>query len=117
MSFNDPTEQEAQRFLELGTIALEVGDLEKAMVRRSLLTQEHYRKSLEVRENASAYYNLGVCQYQDQDLESAITSWNEVLRLAPDSPDAHTNLASAYIMSKPSRPDLALEHLRYVTLY
>ncbi|WFD48153.1 hypothetical protein GLX27_002821 [Malassezia furfur] len=104
VSFNDPTEQEAQRFLELGTIALEVGDLEKAM--------EHYRKSLEVRENASAYYNLGVCQYQDQDLESAITSWNEALRLAPDSPDAHTNLASAYIMSKPSRPDLALEHLR-----
>lgn len=33
VSFHDPTEQEAQRFLELGTIALEVGDLEKAMVR------------------------------------------------------------------------------------
>ena len=34
VSFHDPTEQEAQRFLELGTIALEVGDLEKAMVCR-----------------------------------------------------------------------------------
>lgn len=32
VSFNDPTEQEAQRFLELGTIALETGDLEKAIV-------------------------------------------------------------------------------------
>ena len=74
--------------------------------------QEHYRKSLEVRENASAYYNIGVCQYQDQDLEGAITSWKEVLRLAPESPDAITNLASAYIMSKPSRPDLAIEHLK-----
>lgn len=74
--------------------------------------QAEYRKSLEVHENASAYYNLGVCQYQDQNLEGAIASWKEALRLAPDSPDAHTNMASAYVMSKPSRPDLAIEHLR-----
>ena len=32
VSLTDPAEQEAQRFLELGTLALEVGDLEKAMV-------------------------------------------------------------------------------------
>ena len=35
------------------------------------------------------------------DLPGAIESWTHALRLAPDSPDAHTNLASAYIMSKP----------------
>ena len=75
-------------------------------------------------ENASADYNLGICQYQDRmyhfdgyiydnadDLEGAIASWNAALRLAPDSPDAHTNLASAYIMSKPPQADKALKHL------
>lgn len=48
------------------------------------------------------------------DLTGAIESWTHALRLAPDSPDAHTNLASAYIMSKPPQADKALEHLTYV---
>ena len=48
------------------------------------------------------------------DLPGAIESWTHALRLAPDSPDAHTNLASAYIMSKPPQADKALEHLTYV---
>ena len=47
-------------------------------------------------------------------LPGAIESWTQALRLAPDSPDAHTNLASAYIMSKPPQADKALEHLTYV---
>lgn len=33
MSLKDPSEEEAQRLLEQGTVALEVGDLEKAKVR------------------------------------------------------------------------------------
>ncbi|PKI85555.1 hypothetical protein MVES_000079 [Malassezia vespertilionis] len=104
VSMGDPAEDEAQRFLNMGTKALEVGDLEKAM--------GEYRNSIRAHENASAYYNLGVCQYQERDLEGAIASWNDALRLAPESPDVHTNLASAYIMSMPSRADLAVEHLR-----
>ncbi|WFD40890.1 uncharacterized protein MJAP1_003881 [Malassezia japonica] len=104
VSLKDPVEDESQRHLELGTLALEMGDLEKAIA--------EYQKSIEVQENASAYYNIGVCKYQEQDLEGAISAWKEALRLSPDSPDAHTNLASAYVMSKPSRPDLAIEHLQ-----
>ncbi|WFD00322.1 hypothetical protein MYAM1_003070 [Malassezia yamatoensis] len=104
VSLDDPNKQEAERFVQLGTIALEAGDLTKAM--------QHYRTSIEVQENASAYYNLGVCLYQEQDLEGAVAAWKETLRISPKSADAHTNMASAYIMSKPSRPDLALEHLR-----
>lgn len=72
-------------------------------------------------ESATAHYNIGICQYQSRtwaadadDLDGAIASWTTALKLAPDSADAHTNLASAYIMSKPPRADLALEHLRYV---
>ena len=37
-----------------------MGDLERA--------KGAYRKSVEVHENASAYYNLGICQYQELSL-------------------------------------------------
>ncbi|KAL4400331.1 hypothetical protein ACI68E_003248 [Malassezia pachydermatis] len=104
VSLNDPTEAEAQKLLDKGTEFLEIGDMESAMA--------EYRKSIGVFENASAYYNLGICQYQAQDLDGAIASWKEALRLSPDSPDAHTNLASAYIMSKPPQAELALSHLK-----
>lgn len=50
------------------------------------------------------------------DLEGAIESWKEALTIAPDSPDAHTNLASAYIMSKPPQGELALSHLKYAVV-
>ncbi|WFD24613.1 hypothetical protein MEQU1_003316 [Malassezia equina] len=103
VSLNDPTEREAQKLLESGTQKLEVGDMEGAMA--------DYRQSIQVHKNASAYYNLGICQYQ----ERAIKSWKEALTIAPDSPDAHTNLASAYIMSKPPQGELALYHLKYVS--
>lgn len=35
-----------------------MGDLEKAIA--------EYQKSIEVQENASAYYNIGVCKYQER---------------------------------------------------
>ncbi|EDP43376.1 hypothetical protein MGL_2386 [Malassezia globosa CBS 7966] len=57
------------------------------------------------------YHFDGYIYDNADDLEGAIASWNAALRLAPDSPDAHTNLASAYIMSKPPQADKALEHL------
>lgn len=58
VSLENPAEEEAQKLLESGTQALELGDMEKA--------KAEYRKSIEVHENASAYYNLGVCQYQER---------------------------------------------------
>ncbi|KAN0063462.1 hypothetical protein ACQY0O_003909 [Thecaphora frezii] len=103
-SSTDPAEEEAQRFLEQGTSYLEAGDLEEA--------KKAYRRSLEVKPSSSAWFNLGVCFYHDHELDSAISAWTDSLRLAPDSADAHTNLASAYVLSKPSRPDLAVSHLK-----
>lgn len=58
VSLDDPAEGEAQKLLDSGTHALEMGDLERA--------KGAYRKSVEVHENASAYYNLGICQYQER---------------------------------------------------
>ena len=113
VSIDNPAAAEAQQLLEQGTSALEVGDFEKA--------KADYRASLRVHKSASAHYNLGVVMYQERaydcspdDLAGAIAEWTEALAIAPDSPDAHTNIASAYIMSKPSRPDLAVSHLRCV---
>ncbi|SPC65039.1 uncharacterized protein UHOD_00085 [Ustilago sp. UG-2017b] len=100
----DPAEEESQRFLEEGTTHLESGDLTSAAA--------SYRRSLSIKRNSSALFNLGVCLYHDRDLPAAIEAWNESLELSPDSADAHTNLASAYVLSKPSRPDLAVHHLK-----
>ncbi|CDS02203.1 uncharacterized protein SPSC_02273 [Sporisorium scitamineum] len=100
----DPADEESQRFLEEGITHLEAGDLSQAKL--------SYQRSLEIKRNASALFNLGVCLYHDRNLSGAIDAWNESLELAPDSADAHTNLASAYVLSKPSRPDLAVSHLK-----
>lgn len=100
----DPADEESQRFLEEGTTHLEAGDLSSA--------KACYQRSLSIKRNSSALFNLGVCLYHDRDLAAAIDAWNESLELSPDSADAHTNLASAYVLSKPSRPDLAVSHLK-----
>ncbi|EST09685.1 Tetratricopeptide repeat [Kalmanozyma brasiliensis GHG001] len=100
----DPADQESQRFLEEGTTHLEAGDLPAA--------KASYLRSLSIKRNSSALFNLGVCLYHDRDLPAAIDAWKESLALAPESADAHTNLASAYVLSKPSRPDLAVDHLK-----
>lgn len=119
VSLKNPAQEEAQKHLELGTSALEVGDLPKAMVRTGTYPGRVPQ------EFGSARECIGVLQpgrvpvprkyvrlLTAEDLEGAISAWKEALRIAPDSPDAHTNLASAYVMSKPSRPDLAVEHLK-----
>jgi len=73
--------------------------------------KELYKRSAEIRRNASSLLNLGVTHYHLKEFDEAISSWKESIVLQPSSPDAHTNLASAYIMSPVARPDLALKHL------
>ncbi|CAD6939064.1 unnamed protein product [Tilletia controversa] len=103
-SINDPAEEEAQRFLEEGTALIESGDIENA--------KKAYERSLAIKESSSALFNLGVCQYHNKDLTEAIASWNRVIELSPSSSDAHMNIASAFVMSVPPRPDLAVDHLK-----
>ncbi|KAI5475396.1 hypothetical protein MNV49_001464 [Pseudohyphozyma bogoriensis] len=122
----DPQEMEAQRALDEGSIALEMGDFEEA--------KAAYKRSLEIKDSAIGNYNLGVVQYQLQDLPSAINSFLHSLTLSteqvpemlpdPNVPrppltpaqvilaDTHTNLGAAYILSQPPRPEKALEHLQ-----
>ncbi|KAF8159795.1 hypothetical protein B0H34DRAFT_674093 [Crassisporium funariophilum] len=102
-SASDPAEAEALRCLEQGTAKLEEGDVQGA---KSL-----YQRSTEIKRNASSLFNLGVTHYHLKEFDEAIAAWKESIALQPSSPDAHTNLASAYIISPVSRPDLALHHL------
>jgi len=98
----DPAEVEALRCLEMGTVKLEEGDVAAA--------KELYKRSVEIRRNASSLFNLGVTHYHLKEFDEAIASWQASIVLQ-SSPDAHTNLASAYILSPVARPDLALKHL------
>ncbi|KAJ6581220.1 hypothetical protein B0H19DRAFT_928887, partial [Mycena capillaripes] len=100
---SDPAEVEALRCLEMGTAKLEEGDVASA--------KDLYKRSVEIRRNASSLFNLGVTHYHLKEFDEAIASWQASILLQPSSPDAHTNLASAYILSPVTRPDLALKHL------
>ncbi|KAI0654879.1 hypothetical protein C8Q70DRAFT_1058059 [Cubamyces menziesii] len=100
----DPAEVEAMQCLEEGTQKLEEGDVQAA--------KALYKRSVDMKRTASALFNLGVTHYHLKEYDEAISSWKEAIALQPSSADAHTNLASAYIVSPVSRPDLALHHLR-----
>jgi len=101
---HDPAESEALKALEEGTQKLEDGDVEGAM--------KLYQRSVDIKRSASSLFNLGVTKYHGKDFDGAIENWKESIALQPSSPDAHTNLASAYIMSPSPRPEYALQHLR-----
>lgn len=100
---SDPAETEALQCLEQGTQKLEEGDVQAA--------KALYRRSVDIKRSASSLFNLGVTHYHLKEFDEAIEAWKESITLQPSSPDAHTNLASAYIISPVSRPDLALHHL------
>jgi len=99
----DPAEVQALQCSEQGTQKLEEGDIEGAKVL--------YKRSVDIKRNASTLFNLGVTHYHLKEYDDAINAWKESISLQPSSPDAHTNLASAYIISPVARPDLALHHM------
>ncbi|PCH44791.1 TPR-like protein [Wolfiporia cocos MD-104 SS10] len=103
----DPAETEAMQCLEEGTQKLEEGDVQAA--------KALYQRSVDIKRTASSLFNLGVTHYHLKEYDEAIAAWKESIALQPSSPDAHTNLASAYIISPVSRPDLALHHLHVAT--
>ncbi|KAI0674646.1 hypothetical protein C8Q78DRAFT_1016019 [Trametes maxima] len=100
----NPAEVEAMQCLEEGTQKLEEGDVQAA--------KDLYKRSVEIKRTASSLFNLGVTHYHLKEYDDAIVAWKEAIALQPSSADAHTNLASAYIVSPVARPDLALHHLR-----
>ncbi|CCM01212.1 uncharacterized protein FIBRA_03260 [Fibroporia radiculosa] len=106
-STQDPAEMEALQCLEEGTQKLEQGDVHGA--------KALYERSVEIKRTASSLFNLGVTHYHLKSYKQAIDAWKESIAFDPSSADAHTNLASAYILRRESRPDLALHHLEVAT--
>ncbi|KAF7356847.1 TPR-like protein [Mycena venus] len=80
----DPAEVEALRCLEMGTLKLEEGDVVAA--------KGLYKRSVEIRRNASSLFNLGVTHYHLKEFDDAIASWQASIVLQPSSPDAHTSM-------------------------
>ncbi|KAH8071796.1 TPR-like protein [Cristinia sonorae] len=100
---SDPAYVEALNCLEQGTQKLEEGDVKAA--------KALYQRSVEIKRTANTLFNLGVTHYHLKEYDEAIEAWKESIALQPSSPDSHLNIASAYILSPVSRPDLALHHL------
>ncbi|WVQ96518.1 hypothetical protein IAU59_003623 [Kwoniella sp. CBS 9459] len=98
----DPTLSRALDLLESGTRALEEGDLAAAA--------KLYRESVETKETSEGWHNLGNCEYHLQNKVAAVEAWGKSIELQP-SADAHTNLASAYVLDNPPKPALAIKHL------
>ncbi|WVW84870.1 hypothetical protein I302_106905 [Kwoniella bestiolae CBS 10118] len=98
----DPALTRALDLLESGTRALEDGDLSKAA--------KLYRESVEAKETSEGWHNLGNCEYHLQNKVAAVEAWGKSIELQP-SADAHTNLASAYVLDSPPKPALAIKHL------
>lgn len=103
-TFSDPAILESQKALEEGTSHLESGNYAAA--------KESYLRSISIKESSSAHFNLGVVHFHLQDIDSAIPCFEKSLQLMPESSDTHANLATAYIMSTPPRPDLAMSHYK-----
>lgn len=97
----DPAEAEAVQCLERGTQKLEEGDVHAA--------KELYKRSVEIKRNASSLFNLGVTHYHlsesyiqtyithpltqlsSEEFDDAILAWKESIEMQPASPDAHTS--------------------------
>ncbi|KAH9479654.1 hypothetical protein JR316_0008249 [Psilocybe cubensis] len=94
-SASDPAEAEALRCLEQGTAKLEDGDVQGA--------KELYLRSCEIHRNASSLFNLGVTHFHLKEYDDAIAAWKESISMQPSSADAHTNLASAYLLTTGKR--------------
>ncbi|KAH0836623.1 hypothetical protein J3R83DRAFT_8341 [Lanmaoa asiatica] len=85
---------EAMQCLEQGTQKLEEGDVQGA--------KELYKRSVEIKRNASALFNLGVTHYHLKEFDDAISAWNESIALQPTSADTHTTASIS-----PEDPEIA----------
>ncbi|KAI3600395.1 tpr repeat-containing protein [Moniliophthora roreri] len=95
---SDPAEVEALRCLEEGTMKLEEGDVQAA--------KTLYKRSAEIKRDASSLFNLGVTHYHLKEFDEAIAAWKESITLQPSSPDAHTTQCIASSLS-PEDPEIA----------
>ena len=57
---------------------------------------EAFEKAVEIREEGEIYYNIGVCYYEENNLDSAIKYYEKSIELLPDFVSSYINLAVCY---------------------
>jgi len=99
----DPTDKEAEMELVKGIECMANNDVEGA--------GKAFTRSIQIKETPAALYNLALAHYQIGLLPACISAFERSIELMP-SADAHTNVASAYILSTPPNAAKAIEHLQ-----
>ncbi|ORX51319.1 TPR-like protein [Hesseltinella vesiculosa] len=92
---------DAEDQIKMGSQKMQEGSIDMAM--------NHYHRSVQLAPTAAGYFNIGVCYFQMGKHNDAIEAFEKSLSLDPNSADAHTNIASAYLMMKQVQP--AITHL------
>ncbi|KAG2192084.1 hypothetical protein INT46_003224 [Mucor plumbeus] len=92
---------DAEEQIKIGADYLNKGSLDMAM--------NSFHKSVRVAPSGAGYFNIGVCYFQMGKHKDAIKSFERSLEYTPNSADAHTNIASGYLMLKDTTN--AIKHL------
>ena len=88
--------QDPRLYMHLGDLYFRQGAYDEAIT--------EYQKSLSIQhESVNALYGLAVAYSQTKDYGMALESLQSILRLMPDSPDVHYNIACIY--AKQSKVD------------
>ncbi|KAI7866596.1 hypothetical protein BDF14DRAFT_1810473 [Spinellus fusiger] len=83
---------DAEEHIKAGTEHLSKGAIDMAM--------NSYQNSVRSAPSGAGYFNIGVCYFQMGKHKDSIVAFKKSLEYVPHSSDAHTNMASAYIMLK-----------------
>ncbi|CAO3692977.1 unnamed protein product [Rhizopus stolonifer] len=92
---------DAEEQIKIGSDYLNKGSIDLAM--------NSYHKSVQIAPSGAGYFNIGVCYFQMGKYKDAIKSFENSLNFTPNSADAHTDIASAYLMLKDTTQ--AIRHL------
>ncbi|CEI86581.1 hypothetical protein RMCBS344292_01017 [Rhizopus microsporus] len=92
---------DAEEQIRIGSDYLSKGSIDMAM--------NSYHKSVQIAPSGAGYFNIGVCYFQMGKYKDAIQSFERSLEYTPNSADAHTNIASAFLMLKDTKQ--AIRHL------
>ena len=57
---------------------------------------ETFEKAVEIKEEGEIYYNIGVCYYEENNLDDAIKYYEKSIELLPDFVSSYINLAVCY---------------------
>ncbi|KAI8371862.1 hypothetical protein BD560DRAFT_105812 [Blakeslea trispora] len=92
---------DAEEQIKIGSDYMNKGSIDMAM--------HSYHKSVQIAPSGAGYFNIGVCYFQMGKYKDAIKAFERSLEYTPNSADAHTNIASGYLMLKDTTR--AIQHL------